>query len=156
KFILKENIELPTETGKVDVLMTSGKLSSISTLAWPFTRTNNFQPKSAAEMKKIVLSSKRVADVIRDIVINKKTMNLGDQQFEEYLYKIAKKEFDFMFSKFEAKVAKFFAFLVHCVSKKIYEKVVIDEDKLIMLRNMDTKAKGPLIFMPTHRSYVDF
>ena len=156
KFILKENIDLPTETGKVDVLMTSGKFSSLSTLAWPFTRENRFQPKTAAEMKKIVLSSKRVADVIRDIVINKKTMNLGDQQFEEYLYKMASKECDLMFSKFEAKVAKFFAFLVHLVSKKIYEKVVIDEDKLNMLRNMDTKTYGPLIFMPTHRSYVDF
>jgi len=156
KFILKENIDLPTETGKVNILNTSGKILSMSNLAWPFTRRNNFVPKPASEFKKLVLNSKRLSDVIREIVINKKSMNLSDQQFEEHLYKIASKECDFIFSKYEIHLAKFFAFIVHCVCKKIYEKVVFDEKMLETLRSMDKKEFGPIIFMPTHRSYVDF
>lgn len=48
-----------------------------------------------------------------------------------------------------------FAWFLHKVFRTIYEKVVIDKKSMGVLRNHDEKS-GPLIVIPTHRSYVDF
>ena len=155
RFILKENIEPPAEGNRSDVLLTSGK-STISNIAWAMNRGPAYKPKTAQEIRNIVIQSKKVNEVIKDIVVNKKSMNMGDQQFEEYLYRLAIKECEFIFSDYKLPWVKFFAFLVHSVSKKIYDKVVVDESAVMNLAQYDFKTHGPLIFMPTHRSYVDF
>ena len=38
----------------------------------------------------------------------------------------------------------------------IYEKIVINEQILNKIRYMAENRKGPLLFCPTHRSYIDF
>jgi glycerone phosphate O-acyltransferase/fatty acyl-CoA reductase len=38
----------------------------------------------------------------------------------------------------------------------MYDKVVLDENFLNSLANHDQRIKGPLIFTPTHKSYIDF
>ena len=48
------------------------------------------------------------------------------------------------------------AWLINKVFKSIYDKVVLDENYLNSLANHNTKTKGPLIFIPTHKSYLDF
>ena len=49
-----------------------------------------------------------------------------------------------------------FGCFLHKVFKKIYEKVVIDETALEKLKNLERNVNGPLILIPTHRSYIDF
>lgn len=51
---------------------------------------------------------------------------------------------------------RLFAWFLHKVFKTIYEKVVVDTQALLKLRNHNEKELGPLIVIPTHRSYVDF
>lgn len=51
---------------------------------------------------------------------------------------------------------RLFAWFLHKVFKTIYEKVVVDTQALLKLRNLNEKELGPLIVIPTHRSYVDF
>ena len=38
----------------------------------------------------------------------------------------------------------------------IYEKIVVNEQVLANVRRMCDSRKGPIVFCPTHRSYVDF
>lgn len=38
----------------------------------------------------------------------------------------------------------------------IYEKIVVNEFRLNSLRKLADSRKGPIIFCPTHRSYIDF
>ena len=49
-----------------------------------------------------------------------------------------------------------FAWFLHKVFRTIYEKVVIDKDSIAKLRSYDEATNGPIIIIPTHRSYIDF
>merc|ERR1712038_359454 len=40
--------------------------------------------------------------------------------------------------------------------KRIHDKIVVNERQLEMIRQLQASRKGPIIFCPTHRSYVDF
>ena len=53
-------------------------------------------------------------------------------------------------------VIRMFAWFLHKIFKIIYEKVVIDDLLLQRLRQHNFKEKGPLVLIPTHRSYIDF
>ena len=48
------------------------------------------------------------------------------------------------------------AWMVNKVFKQLYDKVVLDENFLTALANHNVKEKGPIIFTPTHKSYLDF
>jgi len=155
KYILKENVEPPQEFRRSDLLMSTGK-GTLANIKFVLSKDFSYRPKSLLHMKDAVLNSQKVRDVVKDIVINKKIMNLGDQQFEEHLMKIAARDCDFIFSNYTMSHIRMFVFLVHTVFKRIYEKVVVDENLFATMKNHDYNTYGPLIFMPTHRSYVDF
>ena len=38
----------------------------------------------------------------------------------------------------------------------VYDKIVVNEEALKRVRQLCAQRKGPVIFVPTHRSYVDF
>ena len=38
----------------------------------------------------------------------------------------------------------------------IYEKIVVNEEVLNRVRRLCDSRKGPVMFCPTHRSYIDF
>jgi len=38
----------------------------------------------------------------------------------------------------------------------IYEKIIVNEQLLAKLRILSDNRKGPIVFCPTHRSYIDF
>lgn len=40
--------------------------------------------------------------------------------------------------------------------KRIYDKIIVNEHQLDRIRKLAATKKGPIIFCPTHRSYVDF
>lgn len=153
-FVLKENVDPPTEVDRADVLLTSGD-SSVSTVAWAFSRGNEFQTISKKEFKSLVLNSERVKNTIKTLVVNKQA-NMSDQQFENYLFKIAEKNCDFIFSNYDVKYIRAFGLIIHSVFKTIYDKIVVDKVQILKLKQSDAKTNGPLILMPTHRSYVDF
>ncbi len=53
-------------------------------------------------------------------------------------------------------VLRGFAWFLTKVFRRIYDKVVIDDASLKRIQEHDIKKNGPLIIMPTHRSYIDF
>lgn len=61
-----------------------------------------------------------------------------------------------MFSQYSMNSIRGFAWFLHKVFRTIYEKVVVDKTAIVKLRNHDEKNNGPLIIIPTHRSYIDF
>ena len=154
RFILKENVDPPAEVEKSDALTTSGN-SHVSTIKWALNRGLDFEVPPKEEFKAVILSSQRVKDVIKNIVINKQG-NMSDIQFEQILYKQAAKHCDFIFSNYNVKYLRTFAVLVHNVLKQIYDKIVVDENKIKKLKEINAKTDGPVIIIPTHRSYLDF
>jgi glycerol-3-phosphate O-acyltransferase len=61
-----------------------------------------------------------------------------------------------MISDYKMPFLRAMAWFLHKVFKSIYEKVVIDDHQLKLLASHDVKTEGPLILIPTHRSYIDF
>ncbi len=61
-----------------------------------------------------------------------------------------------MFADYKMTMIRYFGWFLTKVFKQIYEKVVIDYEGLKQLEEYDAKIKGPLILIPTHRSYIDF
>ena len=54
------------------------------------------------------------------------------------------------------KSIRMFGWFLHKVFKTIYEKVVVNKSDIMKIKNLDEKKVGPLIIIPTHRSYIDF
>lgn len=73
------------------------------------------------------------------------------QVFSEAEY-IAKE----MMAEYNMGVLRTFGWVLHKIFKTIYEKVVVDDKILEHLRHHDAKLDGPLVLIPTHRSYIDF
>jgi glycerone phosphate O-acyltransferase/fatty acyl-CoA reductase len=48
------------------------------------------------------------------------------------------------------------AWFLNKVFKRIFEKVIVNEVFLKELAEHNIKKNGPLIFIPTNKSYVDF
>lgn len=40
--------------------------------------------------------------------------------------------------------------------QNLYDMIIVNEDTLSKIKAMCANRKGPIIFCPTHRSYVDF
>jgi len=40
--------------------------------------------------------------------------------------------------------------------KKTFKKIIVNRNHIEQLKQLMTSRKGPIIFTPTHRSYVDF
>jgi len=45
---------------------------------------------------------------------------------------------------------------MHQLFTKCYPKIIVNEKQIDMVRNVFAGRKGPVIFVPTHRSYIDF
>ena len=153
-FILKEQCDVPAQGDRADLLTSTGA-HRISVFKWLFSRGYEFKPTNAAIVKQKIMNSDRVKNVIRDIVVNRST-NMSDSEFQAYLTKVAAKNCDFILSTYDLKWIRLTGLIIHSALKKIYEKIVVDEKALEKIRQYDSKKNGPLIFMPTHRSYLDF
>lgn len=57
---------------------------------------------------------------------------------------------------YDHKLAKVFAEIMKKTFISIYEKIVVNEKMLAQVRRLSDNRKGPLLFCPTHRSYIDF
>lgn len=53
-------------------------------------------------------------------------------------------------------VVRFIAWSLHKIFRKIYEKVNINSEILQKLKKVQERTNIPMVFMPTHKSYIDF
>ena len=61
-----------------------------------------------------------------------------------------------MFSDYSMNSIRLFAWFLHKVFGTIYEKVVVDKEAIAKIKAHIETVDGPLIIIPTHRSYIDF
>ena len=47
-------------------------------------------------------------------------------------------------------------FVLHKVFTNSYKKLIINDNQITMIRKLFANRKGPVIFCPNHRSYIDF
>jgi len=79
---------------------------------------------------------------------------------EDKIYKEVQKEatkiIERIMATYNHGLARVFAEIMKKTFISIYEKIVVNEKMLAQVRKLAENKKGPLLFCPTHRSYIDF
>ena len=60
-----------------------------------------------------------------------------------------------MFSDYSMRSIRMFGWFLHKLFSNIYEKVVVNKSDIAKIQNYN-ENNGPIVIIPTHRSYVDF
>ena len=63
---------------------------------------------------------------------------------------------DTIMSNYNHRALNWFGKILRLIFTSIYDRIVINEQHLKEVRKLCANRKGPVIFCPTHRSYVDF
>lgn len=59
-------------------------------------------------------------------------------------------------SNYSHTALNWFSKIIRLIFTTIYDKIIVNEDHLENVRRLCANRKGPVIFCPTHRSYIDF
>lgn len=162
RFILNENIPPPV----IGDVLAMQKQSYFSDIQWALTAGKPFKVRPRAEYRQFVLNSPAVQTAMQHYIAEKArelatqhantpSQNL-QQQASQIVMRKANEICNEMFADYKMPVIRMFAWIMHKIFKQIYEKVIIEDTLLQKLKKIDLKEKGPLILIPTHRSYIDF
>jgi glycerol-3-phosphate O-acyltransferase len=103
--------------------------------------------KSRQQIKEIVLKDERVNKEIE-------TMAAGDEKLLKQLRKKAGKYFEEIAADYNITYVEIFIRALNWFWKKIFEGVDVDMDGLAKVR--EWARKGPLIYIPSHKSHIDY
>jgi glycerol-3-phosphate O-acyltransferase len=103
--------------------------------------------KSKQEIKELVLTDKQVRKIIE-------TMATGNEKQLRQLRKKAGEHFDEIAADYNMTYIQAFIKALSWFWKKIFEGVDVDEPGLAEVR--EWARKGPLIYVPSHKSHIDY
>lgn len=110
-----------------------------------YNKTQNY--RSFAAMRQLVLSYPTVQEAMQNQSRSRK-VKIEQVQME------AVKIFDKLCGDTDLKVMSGFSYILRKIWRRLYENIHVEEDGLKALR--EASKKGPILFVPTHRSYIDF
>jgi glycerol-3-phosphate O-acyltransferase len=103
--------------------------------------------KSRQQFKEIVLMDKRVSDKIQGVAAgNKKKLRRMRKKAGEYFDEIA--------ADYNTTYIQFFYLALNWFWKKLFEGIYVDKVALAKVR--EAARKGTLIFVPSHKSHIDY
>ena len=155
RFILKEESDPPDGPKNMNVIKKEQK-NYLKDIQSAFTKGRSFTSRSNSEMKSLILSSAKVQEVIKELASKTPSKHFTEDQMVKNLYKKAEEICNTMFATYSMPVIRLMSWSMNKVLKSVYDKVVVDETMLLKLRQFNQKEDGPVILMPTHRSYMDF
>ncbi|KAH9104548.1 hypothetical protein LEN26_015010 [Aphanomyces euteiches] len=104
---------------------------------------------SLSTIREQVIGSKAVQDAINaQLKATKLDRTALEQQVNEIFTKMA--------STIDYKTVRMAGWLLRKVWRQMYEKIIVDEAGLEEIRNLVKARQGPIVLIPTHRSYIDF
>mmetsp|Transcript_16686 Transcript_16686/g.11836 ORF Transcript_16686/g.11836 Transcript_16686/m.11836 type:complete len:189 (+) Transcript_16686:1479-2045(+) len=115
------------------------------------------------EMVDLILSSEPVKVEIAKLVKKRldyytQTLhhNIDETKVYKEVFSQAKGNIERIASRYNHKAISAFGGICRKVFTRIYDKIIINENALQRVKSICANRKGPVIFCPTHRSYVDF
>ncbi len=103
--------------------------------------------KTRREMMEKVLYHENILSAIREL-------SEGEKIPETVLRKKALKYFNEIAADFSMHYVMFFEFILRFIFRKVYDGIHYDNSFIRKMR--DAAAKGPLIYLPSHRSHMDY
>mmetsp|Transcript_5430 Transcript_5430/g.8014 ORF Transcript_5430/g.8014 Transcript_5430/m.8014 type:complete len:1058 (-) Transcript_5430:2574-5747(-) len=150
KYIMKEKPAPPRHTNVVqkdDVVPGT----YIPDLIFAYYAKSGFNTKKKRnEMKSSVLRSEDVQKAI-----DEETQEQGKHRTD--VEKRAKEIMEGMFANPRMQYVRGFSYLLRKIWRKLYSSIVVDEGQLERIKSIvSDPSSGPLVIIPTHRSYIDF
>lgn len=100
-----------------------------------------------------------MAQIIKErLVYYRHTLQLDVDEDEIYrsVEKDAMQDLDTIMANMSEKALSWFSFILNGIFSRIYKQMVVNENQVERIRKLVATRKGPVIFCPTHRSYMDF
>jgi 1-acyl-sn-glycerol-3-phosphate acyltransferase len=150
KFILKENVET-SEPNSMDLISDYKYYSYFSDIKWAYDNGRVTSSRGTKEIKSIILNAPRVKAAIEELTASKQNpLSLREANSK------AQDIMNTMFSDLKMPVVRMFAWGLRKIWRAIYEKVVVNQTQLSELAKLINKNNGPVVILPSHRSYIDF
>jgi len=163
RFVLKEDVRPPTDLLKSDIVQEPRKLHDdihyfpktfFPDLSWAFKtyRTHigidNFATmRTLDETKAMIIKSSRVQEAIKKVAMQESVS-------EQDIIIRANSILDRMSHTLTLSIVRWLGWFLRKIWKRIYQGIHVDESGLEVLRK--TLTNGPILLIPTHRSYIDF
>ena len=156
KWVLKEQVEPITDSGSLDMNLDAYALRYFSDIIWAYRQPADMKVRAINEMKFLILNSERVQTAIQRIASRTKPAGKTESEVLQELQKRAQAVVSIMCADLRIPALRVFAWFLRKVWRRVYHKVVIDPSAVKELAHYRATHKGPIVFAPTHRSYVDF
>jgi 1-acyl-sn-glycerol-3-phosphate acyltransferase len=154
KWIIKEDPNPPSILKSDLVKQSTARMFSDVTFAMEldgsFRGDEVMRTKTRDQVKELILSSKRVQDAIQKEAEKKST------KFVEVEDK-AKEIMNTMLANPKAPAVRLFAWYLRKIWRTLYTSIIVDDFEIERIKALHLdRSNGPMIIIPTHRSYVDF
>lgn len=152
KYLLKEDATFPTATKSDLVRQSNARIFADLTFMYGNEGSfNHGQLLTREELMQKVLKSKRVQDAIQQ------TAEQRSIKFHEVAEQEALQIMDTMFANPKMNAARIFSWIMRKLWRKLFNSILVDDGEVETVKNwLQDRGNGPLIVMPTHRSYMDF
>lgn len=150
KFILKEKVESPDGPGNMDLISEFNYYDYFSDIKWAYNSGKFVKIRGLTEMKSLILNAPKVKKAIEDYVASRTGSSVKEANAK------AQEIITTMISDLKTPVVRMFAWVLRKLWRCIYEKVVINHTELQELANFIKTSNGPVVILPSHRSYIDF
>jgi glycerol-3-phosphate O-acyltransferase len=140
KFVLKEPATIPTKPSTSDLNEEAFSSRYFSDILWAYNANVKIHRIEPNSMRQKVLGS---ADV-------RKFLSSADavKKADAIYWRLA--------SDIRPPMLKTFGWFLRKLWRTVYDKVVVDDEKMRELVKIRENSKTPILFLPTHRSYIDF
>lgn len=158
KYILKENIEMPTPDN-FNLLRLRTSKTYFSDIKWALSGgpPDIADKKQDKELASKILVSARVLEAIeKDIMQRLENSHRSFEEEKKIVTREAAAIVNELVGEFRMPVVRFLAWTLHKIFKRIYEKVNVNAEMFDTLRKIEQERKVPIVLLPTHRSYIDF
>ncbi|GAU90519.1 hypothetical protein RvY_02925 [Ramazzottius varieornatus] len=130
------------------------ELRSVGDFRWTVTTQSSSQNPStidSEELKKRVMQSQRISDVIWMLLVRK-----DEKRSEAELQSEVRRILEEMGHKYSINYIRLMGLILIKTSRRMYEHIWIDLRSVRLLKSLFEEKDVPVILMPTHRSYIDF
>mmetsp|Transcript_32012 Transcript_32012/g.31710 ORF Transcript_32012/g.31710 Transcript_32012/m.31710 type:complete len:821 (-) Transcript_32012:23-2485(-) len=151
KFVLKEPADPPSaDSTSLNINWDYRKRQYFSDITWAYNHGEPMFIRGLHEMKSMIINAPKVQEVIRRLAEEDKTTT------ESALHKKAQHIIDRMACDLRMPMVRVFGWFLRKIWRTIYEKVEVNQEALMKIKELKLKNTGPIVLVPTHRSYIDF
>ena len=154
KYVLQEPIASSFNAESLDVNWDITDSKRFADIKWALSKGASINSREVSEMKSLIINSPRVQKKIQELA--KSESNKSLQEANKEFNNQAKEYLNLILADIKMPVVRVMGWILKKVWRSIYDRIIIDQNSLTRLSKYIKNSKGPVIIVPSHKSYVDF